>query len=224
MSKKTLVLMLAMAMAFVAACKSEIDNKPAATVTEPAAVEQQEEAPAEVAQALKEVPFQKEGSAIEWVGAKVTGDHKGGFNEWTGTASVDEKGTLSGVKFEVDTTSVYSDADDLTKHLMSGDFFDVEKFPKASFVSTEITENAADGATHTVKGNMDLRGVTKEIQFPATITSADGKLTAKSEFTLKRTDFGINYTGMADDLIKEDVLMKLTFVADLSADGTVAAE
>ncbi len=225
MSKKTLVLMLALAMAFVAACKSEIDNKPAATVSEPAAAEKAEEAkeaPAEVAQALKQVEVQKEGSSIGWVGAKVTGDHTGGFNEWSATASIDEKGNLVGVKFEVDTTSVFSDNDMLTDHLKSEDFFDVAKYPKSTFVSTSITEQAADGATHQVKGNLELRGVTKEIQFPATITSEGGKVTAKSEFTLNRSDFGITYTGKADDLIKEEVLMKLSFTAD--AAGAAKAE
>ncbi|SRR5690554_2932353 len=220
MSKKTLVLMLALAMTFAAACKSEIDNKPAAAVSEPAAVEK-EEAPVEVEQALTQVAFEKEGSSIGFVGAKVTGDHTGGFTEWSGTASMDANGKLVGVNFEVDTVSVFSDNDQLTDHLKSADFFDVATYPKSTFVSTSIVENAADGATHTVKGNLDLRGVKKEIQFPATITVADGKLTTSSEFTLKRSDFNISYKGKADDLIKEEVLMKLNFTAPAP---TAAAE
>lgn len=223
MSKKTVVLVLVLAMGFIAACKSEIDNKTAATVSEPAAAVEQE-APAEVAQALKQIAFEKDSSTIAWVGSKLSLDHDGGFKEWNGSASVDDKGNLVGVSFEVDTTSVFSDADMLTDHLKSADFFDVEKYPKSTFVSTAITENTVDGATHNVKGNLELRGVTKEIQFPATIASADGKLTAKSEFTLKRADFGITYAGKVDDLIKEEVLMKLNFTADLSKAGTVAAE
>lgn len=221
MSKKTLVLVLALGMAFAAACKSEIDNKPAATVSEPAAVEQEV---AEVEQALTQIAFEKEGSTIEFVGAKVTGDHPGGFTEWSGTASVNEKGQLVAVNFEVDTASVFSDDDRLTGHLKNEDFFDVEKYPKSRFVSTAITENAVDGATHTVKGNLELRGVTKEIQFPATISVVDGKLTASSEFTLKRADFNITYKGKADDLIKEEVLMKLNFRAEMPKVGVVAAE
>lgn len=223
MSKKTVVLMLALSMALTAACKSEIDNKPAAEVSEPAAVEK-DEAVANVGQALTQVAFEKDGSSIEWVGANVTVDHDGGFREWSGTASLNEKGQLVAVNFEVDTTSVYSDDERLTRELKKEHFFYVDAHPKSTFVSTEIKENAVDGATHSMKGILELRGVKKEIQFPATVSVTDGKLEASSEFTLKRSDFNITYKGQADDIIKDNVLMKLKFQADVSKAGTVAAE
>ncbi len=212
---KTYVIAI-LAVLALAACKSEIDNKPAAQVEEPAATNNAEakaDAGAaaenkEPAAEAKEVALQADQSSIEWVGAKVTGDHKGGFKTFTGKGMA-AGDALTMVSFEVDTTSVHSDAEKLTGHLKSADFFDVEKHPKATFTSKEIKAAAGEGQTHTVTGDMTIRGVTKTITFPATITKEGDVYKASTEFTLKRFDFGIEYKGKADDLIKDDVLMKI---------------
>lgn len=153
-------------------------------------------------------------SKIEFVGSKVTGKHEGGFKEFSGTIElVANDPTKSKVSIEIDTKSVYSDADGLTQHLMTEDFFHVEKFPKATFVSTEIKTGGESGATHTVTGNLELRGETKSITFPATINVEGDTVTAKSEFSINRKDFKIEYAGMPDDLIRDDVLIKLDITA-----------
>lgn len=200
------------------ACKSEIDNKPAAVVAEEGETAEANEEAEEAEEAkegaakdgeTKEVAINTEKSSIEWVGAKVTGDHTGGFKKWDGKATLSPTGELQKVSFEVDTRSVFSDNDKLTGHLMSEDFFEVEKFPKASFESTGIKPLEGDGGTHTITGKMTIRENTKTISFPATVKSTDDAVTASSEFTLKRFDFGIEYKGKPDDLIKEEVLMKI---------------
>lgn len=205
---KKMLFVAAIAMAFTA-CKSEIDNKPSAVVADTVAEIKEEpkvEAAPAQATSLTLVPAD---SSVAWVGAKVTGDHKGGFNTISGTAELNEKNELSALKLEVDTTSVFSDAEKLTGHLASPDFFDVANHPKASFELTNAVPATGEGVTHTITGNMSIRGITKTISFPAKVEVADGQVTASSEFTLKRFDFGIAYTGKADDLIKDDVLMKL---------------
>ena len=112
--------------------------------------------------------------------------------------------------------SITADSEKLTRHLKSADFFDVEKFPRGSFKSTSIKSGGEGGASHTVSGNLELRGETKHVSFPATITVADG-VRVQAEFTINRNDFGINYAGMADDLINDDVLIKLTLDAKKSS-------
>lgn len=158
--------------------------------------------------------FSQDGSKFEWVGAKVTGKHDGGFKVFSGTIQIPDGKIESGtVTVDVDTTSVFSDTEKLTGHLKSADFFDVEKFPKARFVSTSVTPGGADGATHTVTGNLELHGVTKSIAFPAKIRASESEASVEAEFGLNRKDFGILYTGKADDLIKDDVLIKLNIQA-----------
>lgn len=190
----------------LAACDNEpAAGKPRAEVASAAAT--QSAAPSAAAQKL---PFSAKGSKVEFVGAKVTGKHDGSFGSFQGTVSlVEGSPQQSSVEVEVDMASVTTDAEKLTTHLKSADFFDVEKFPKAKFTSTSIKEGGASGASHTVTGNLELHGVTKSLTFPATIKVEAGVVTVKAEFAINRKDFGVVYAGMPDDLIKDDVLIKL---------------
>lgn len=199
----------------ITACKSEIDNKPAAVVEEPAAAEKTEQAVEKTEEAAPETGETTTltlgpDSKVEWVGAKVTGDHTGGFEKISGMAELDKDGNLSKLEVSADTTSIYSDADKLTEHLKSDDFFSVEKFPTAKFEATKFEAKPSENGTHEVTGNMTIRDQTKTITIPAKVDISDAGVKATSEFTLKRFDFGIEYKGKADDLIKDEVLMKLT--------------
>ena len=150
-------------------------------------------------------------SKIEFVGAKVTGTHDGGFNTFSGTINVvDGDPTKSSVELEIDTNSIWSDDEKLTGHLKSADFFEVETYPTSTFTSTGIV---ADGEMFQVTGNFMLHGVTKSITFPATIQLADDQVTAQAEFSIKRFDFGIEYKGPADNLIRDEVLIKFDLKA-----------
>ena len=64
-----------------------------------------------------------------------------------------------------------------------------------------------------VTGELDMRGVKKEITFPATITLTPENVAVKSEFSVNRKNFGIAYAGKADDLIRDDVLIQLDIKA-----------
>jgi polyisoprenoid-binding protein YceI len=92
--------------------------------------------------------------------------------------------------------------------LKTKDFFEVERFPTSHFVATSF-QPITQGGTHTVTGDLELHGVKKQISFPATITVQGNSASGKAEFKINRKDFGIEYRGMADDLIKDDVLLKL---------------
>ena len=83
------------------------------------------------------------------------------------------------------------------KHLRGKDFFEVGKFPKASFASTKVTKTS--DTTADIEGNLTLKGVTKPVTLKATLIGS-GKdpwggyrtgFEATSEVRLK--DFGINF-------------------------------
>lgn len=150
-----------------------------------------------------------ENSKIEFVGSKVTGSHNGGFQRFSGDIDYTGDVATSRVRFTIDTDSITTDTPDLTKHLKTADFFDVAKYPQATFESTSITAGGDKGASHTVTGNLTLHGVTKSVTFPATIAVAPDAVTVDSTFSLNRKDFGINYAGLADDLIRDDVVLTL---------------
>lgn len=201
--------MILVASLALVACQSEISDKPAAEVSETAAVAT-ETAAAPAGDAVTANVI-KEKSAIRFVGAKVTRDHKGEFKNFDGTVQY-VGGQPQQVSFTIDLNSIETDTADLTKHLKTADFFDVEKYPTATFTSNSLTAAPAgspDGVTHMLQGTLDLHGVKKDVSIPVkTEQTADG-LRATSEFTINRHDWGISYKGMADDLIKDNVLMQL---------------
>ena len=92
---------------------------------------------------------------------------------------------------------------------MSPDFFDVEKFPIATFAINKIMAEASDAGTHNITGDLMFHGVKKPVSFPAKVTDDVGSLKVSTEFSINRKDFGIEYPGMKDDLIREEVVIKL---------------
>ena len=205
-------ILLAATLLSLAGCKSELDGKPVAKVaevkgeTKPTDVKKVDAPPAAAAKVLKADPA---ASSIGFVGAKLTGDHSGSFKTFTGETTV-EGAVPKSVNFTIETGSVTSDDEKLTGHLKSPDFFDVEKFPKAEFVSTAIVAKTAGAATHEVTGDLSLHGEKKAITFPATITVDERGAKGNAEFKINRKDFKIVYPGMPDDLIKDEVLLKIS--------------
>ncbi|MER2565286.1 MAG: YceI family protein [Myxococcaceae bacterium] len=153
--------------------------------------------------------FSNDGSTVAFTGAKVTGKHEGGFKAFKGALEVVENDlTKSRVRVDLEMGSVFSDSEKLTGHLKSPDFFGVEQFPVTRFVSTSLKK--AEGARYDVTGDLTLHGVTKSISFPADITLTDAGADVTAEFALNRKDFGIVYPGKPDDLIADNVLLKLS--------------
>jgi polyisoprenoid-binding protein YceI len=159
-------------------------------------------------------------SKIEFTGSKVTGKHDGGFKLFTAEAQVDSaKKQLIDFKATIDMNSTWSDSDRLTGHLKNQDFFDVAKFPTSVFEATEIKavggETKPAGSTHSITGNLTLHGVTKSIAFPAKVAIAEnGGVMFDTEFAINRKDFGIVYPGKTDDLIRDEVVLRLNVKAE----------
>lgn len=199
----------------LAGCKDPTEGKTAARVSdaiEPApAPAPTTQAPAEgeptAAPAAKSYAFSGDSGSIGFEGSKVSGTHVGGFTAFTGTATVTGGDALTTqIDLTIDMKSTQSDDPDLTTKLKSADFFDVEQFPTATFTSTSIVASPA-GGTYDVTGNLTLHGVTKGITFPAEITIDGDALKAGAEFSIDRNDWGIVYAGVADDIIRPNVLL-----------------
>jgi len=197
------ILMIIAALSY--GCANPAANKPKATVGN-AAPESSSAKPA----GTEKLVISPENSKVEFVAAKVTRSHQGSFKQFAGTIDLVANSIPdSRVTIDIETASVVADDDQLTGHLKTADFFDVAKFPKATFVSTKIEPSNTGGATHTVTGNLELHGVKKSVTFPANIQVTPDSATVSAEFAINRKDFGIVYAGKADDLIRDEVVMKL---------------
>jgi len=86
----------------------------------------------------------------------------GRFNEFSGQFSYDEKNpSAAKIAVDINPASIDSNHAERDKHLRNQDFLNVDKFPKAKFVSTSFEEKGDGKAL--LKGNLTLLGVTKEV-------------------------------------------------------------
>jgi polyisoprenoid-binding protein YceI len=170
-------------------------------------------APAPVAGA-KELQIDQASSKVSFVGYNVTSSQTGSFKSFSGMLSASSNDPTSvSATLSIDLDSLETAQGDLTKHLKSKDFFDVPTHPKATFTTTKITPGGTAGATHTVEGNFQLRGVTKVIRFPAKFDVTDTKGTMSAKFLLDRQPFGVAYQGAPDNLVRDLVVIELNITA-----------
>ncbi|HJP91791.1 MAG TPA: YceI family protein [Pyrinomonadaceae bacterium] len=153
-------------------------------------------------------------SKIEFTGSKVTGSENGSFGDFSGQIDYSGNPETSRVNITIKIDSVKTDSPGLETHLKTADFFDAAKYPETTFVSTSIKPGGENGATHTITGNLNMHGVTKGITFPATITVTPDAATVESSFSINRKEFGINYPGKRDDLIRDNVVLTLHIQAN----------
>lgn len=138
----------------------------------------------------------------------------GRFNTFSGDFSYDSANLAAAkIKLEIDTKSVDSNHAERDKHLRSADFLNVDKHPKASFVSTKVVPGA-DGKFDLV-GNFTFNGVTKEITIAATKTG-EGKdpwggyrAGFHGTTSIKLSDYAIkNILGPASETVYLDLVVE----------------
>jgi polyisoprenoid-binding protein YceI len=162
-------------------------------------------------------------SVLNWTGTKPSGKHTGTIKIKEGTAKV-KKSNLVGGSFVFDMGSIADNdmsgkgKEGLEGHLKSADFFDVAKFPTAEFTVTAVSPVTPDqqtqlaGATHNISGNLTLKGITKNVSFPAVVTIDKKTIAATAEFNIDRTAWGINYG--SDGKVAKEINLTLKLVAN----------
>lgn len=119
---------------------------------------------------------------------------RGSFETFTGSVAIAEDGTPS-VQAEIDVTSINTRNEQRDGHIRSADFFDAEKFPKATFVSTAV-EPAGDD--YKLIGDFTLKGVTKSVELKLEFNGVhagmgQGEVAGFEATTvINRKDFGID--------------------------------
>jgi polyisoprenoid-binding protein YceI len=161
-------------------------------------------------------------SKAEWKGFKVVKSdntsHIGTLKFESGEVTVKD-GKLESGQFVIDMTSIANeDLKDsesngkLIGHLKSADFFDVEKFPTASFEITKLSEAPAGSDYNTVlDGNLTLKGITKPATFNANVKIKGSELSIATEpKDINRDEFGIKFQmPAAEGLIKNEINVQM---------------
>jgi polyisoprenoid-binding protein YceI len=165
-------------------------------------------------------------STFQWTAKKMTGSHWGNVKFSGGTINVD-KNAVTGGSFEMDMTSLDCQdlkgemAGKLVGHLKSDDFFSTDKHPKATLTIKSITATLgkSGNGTHDVKADLVIKGISKEVSFPATIAMAGNQVTATADFNINRTLYDIKFRSgsffenLGDKAIYDDFNVKVNIVA-----------
>ena len=127
---------------------------------------------------------------INWV--------EGRFKDFSGTIHYDESDiTKSTVEFTAKIESIDTGVEPRDKHLRTADFFEAEKYPEMTFKSTRVERKGKQGGV--LYGDFTLKGVTKQVSLPFTITGAikDGqgntRFGVSAKTTINRRDYGITW-------------------------------
>lgn len=207
--KRTTILLSSLLV--LAACEDHTEGVAAATSAPATATPAAATAPTTQRQTLT---IDRAASTVGFTGAKVTASHDGSFSDFSGTIELDPASvTASSVRVQIQMASMSIEPAQLSEHLASPELLDFAQFPTSTFESTTITEGATAQVgdrpgTHTITGNLTMHGQTRAISFPAIVEVTDGAVTADSQFTVNRRDFGIVYPGMPDDLIADGVVIR----------------
>lgn len=200
-------------------------------------------------------------SKLMWYGFKPNGRHNGTIGIQDGSVAVMNGEVVGGsftmdmnnINVE-DLEGEYKDK--LTNHLKSGDFFSVEEHPTAVFEITEVEpysnevastdgdakmkvvvneeevdEYSIPDPTHTITGNLTMRGTTLSISFPAIVEVTDGQVTAQAKFNIDRSKWNIDFREESgyearakDELIYDTVHVGFDIVANNEGEPTASVE
>jgi polyisoprenoid-binding protein YceI len=151
-------------------------------------------------------------SHITFVGSAVTASHEGAFARFGGwILCPDNQPAHARLFVEIDTDSIQTAIPLLTKHLKESDFFDVQKFPRATFVTTAITND-------TITGNLTLHGVTQSITCPAHWKIEPGKIEVDAKMTIHQSSFAMQSARTTND----DVPVEISIEAENGATPAVS--
>jgi polyisoprenoid-binding protein YceI len=231
MEKLRLILTVVLAASLLSACKNAPNSDKAITT---------EAKPVPTAEGTGEkYVIQPSESTIEWVGTKVSGYHTGTVPIKSGELMVNGN-TVSSGNFVLDLANISVTGpaenkqemnDKLLGHLKSGDFFEVDKYPTGTFEITRIipfteavnepedprqsviSKYKVTNPTHKVSGNLTIKGITRNIEFPAKITLSGNTAVAIAKFNIDRTQWNIVYPGKPDDLIRKEVHLGISIKA-----------
>lgn len=146
---------------------------------------------------------------------------RGGFSDFAGTIAFDAADpTRSSVSFTIQAASIDTNQKDRDAHLRSADFFETDRYPTITFVSTGITATGSNG--YAVDGRFTIRDVTRDITLPVTLlgTAKDPwgneRIAFEAEYTLNRKDYGLLWNAALETggfLVGDEVRISLSVQA-----------
>jgi polyisoprenoid-binding protein YceI len=159
----------------------------------------------------------EDGSAIRFTAYQEGAPVDGGFGDFTAQIVFDPNDlAASRVAVGIDTASVATGHKDRDTALRSSSFFDVARWPSATFVSERLSHQGGD--RYEAHGRLTIRDVTREVILPFQLSiQEDGgerRADAHGELTISRLDYGVGQGEWASTgTVGEEVVIRLDIIA-----------
>lgn len=115
----------------------------------------------------------------------------GSFKGLKGSIIFNPANTSAAVfNLSVDASTVNTGISSRDSHLRKEDYFDVAKFPLITFTSTKILPTAKP-SNFNATGTITIKGVSKSINFPFSVTEKSNGYNFNGTFSLNRRDFNV---------------------------------
>ncbi|NWG70675.1 MAG: YceI family protein [Parvularculaceae bacterium] len=136
-------------------------------------------------------------SRLGFVGEQTGKAFQGKFRKFEATIVFDpDNPATARIDVTVDMTSAVTGDKQRDSALPGSDWFKAKEFPVARYVARSV-EKKPDGS-YVAEGDLTIRGVTRRVPLPFTLTLDGKKATAKGEASLIRSDFGVGQGEFAD--------------------------
>lgn len=133
---------------------------------------------------------------------------EGRFRKFDAQIAFDPKKPEAGkVAFTIDMGSATFGSPEVDVELPKATWFNVPKFPQATFQSSTI--KAVGAGRFEVAGKLTIKGSSRDVVVPVALTQAGGGTTATGAFAIKRLEFKIGEGDWADtSMVANDVQVK----------------
>ena len=158
-------------------------------------------------------------SAVNFEAKQMGVPLKGHFKKFDAKVAFDAaKPETSKIHFSVDMGSATMGAKETDAELPKADWFNVTKFPQATFDSSTV--KALGGGKYLVDGTLTIKGSAQKVSLPVTLTQSGATTTATGTLPLKRLTFKIGDgdwkdTSMVADEVTVQFKLALTGVGKI---------
>ena len=154
----------------------------------------------------------KKEQQVFWKGKAATGGYspEGTLGIFSAEILVDQK-MVTSLYITIDMRTLYHENKQLKNHLRDKDFFDVKKYPVATFL---LKEETSIEKTTILVGEMTIKGIAREEKIPVNITQDEACIHISFEHTIDRTQYGVTFnspsifTAMKENLIADNFTLK----------------
>lgn len=153
------------------------------------------------------------GSRLGFRGTQMGSAFEGEFERFTADITFDPADPAGGrAVVVIDIGSAVTGDSQKDTAMPQADWFDAGTFPEARFVAEDFRRTGED--SYVAEGTLTIRGVTRPVTLPFTLSPEDGATRAKGTVQLIRTDFGV---GQGQFTTGDWVALEVDVIVDLLA-------